>query len=59
MSRGWDGVRVIDFGIRGFDLALALLDGYDAAILVDATPRGGTPGTLYVTTFNKQRWYIE
>ena len=43
-----DGVRVIDFGIRGFDLAYALLDGYDTTILVDATPRGGRPGTLYV-----------
>ena len=43
-----DNVRVIDFGIRGLDLAYALLDGYDAAILVDAMPRGGAPGTLYV-----------
>ncbi len=43
-----DSVRVVDFGIRGLDLAYALLDGHDAAILVDATPRGGTPGTLYV-----------
>jgi hydrogenase maturation protease len=43
-----DGVRVVDFGIRGYDLAYALLDGYDAAILVDASPRGGAPGTLYV-----------
>jgi hydrogenase maturation protease len=43
-----DGVVVVDFGIRGRELAYALLDGYDAAILVDATPRGGTPGTLYV-----------
>lgn len=43
-----DGVRVVDFGIRGFDLALALLDDDDAAILVDATPRGEAPGTLYV-----------
>jgi hydrogenase maturation protease len=43
-----DGVRVVDFGIRGLDLTYALLDGYDAAILVDATPRGGPPGTLYV-----------
>lgn len=42
-----DGVRVVDFGIRGFDLAYALLDGYDFTILVDATPRGGTPGSLY------------
>jgi hydrogenase maturation protease len=42
-----DSVRVVDFGIRGFDLAYALLDGYDVTILVDATPRGGVPGTLY------------
>jgi hydrogenase maturation protease len=40
-------VRVVDFGIRGFDLAYALLDGYDVTILVDATPRGDEPGTLY------------
>jgi hypothetical protein len=38
--------RVGDFGIRGFDLACALLDGYDAAILVDVTQRGGPPGTV-------------
>ena len=43
-----DGVRVVDFGIRGFDLTYALLDGYEAVILVDAAPRGGRPGTLYV-----------
>lgn len=43
-----EGVRVVDFGIRGFDLAYALLDGYDAAIMVDAIQRGGAPGTLYV-----------
>ena len=43
-----DGVLVADFGIRGLDLAHALLDGPEAAILVDATPRGGVPGTLYV-----------
>jgi hydrogenase maturation protease len=42
------GVRVVDFGIRGLDLTYALLDGYDAAVLVDALPRGGEPGTLYV-----------
>jgi hydrogenase maturation protease len=41
-------VKVVDFGIRGFDLAYALLDGSDVTILVDACPRGGTPGTLYV-----------
>jgi hydrogenase maturation protease len=41
-------VRVVDFGIRGLDLTYALLDGYEAVVLVDATPRGGPPGTLYV-----------
>jgi hydrogenase maturation protease len=39
------GVDVRDFGIRGMDLVYALQD-YDAAILVDATPRGERPGTL-------------
>jgi hydrogenase maturation protease len=42
-----DEVRVVDFGIRGFDLVYALLDGYDVTIFVDATPRGEAPGTLY------------
>ncbi len=42
------GVRVVDFGISGFDLAYALLDDPDATILVDALPRGGEPGTLYL-----------
>jgi hydrogenase maturation protease len=43
-----EGVRVIDFGIRGIDLTYALLDDYDSVIVVDASPRGGAPGTLYV-----------
>jgi hydrogenase maturation protease len=42
------GVRVVDFGIRGLDLAYALLDPYEAVVLVDAAPRGQRPGTLYV-----------
>jgi hydrogenase maturation protease len=41
-------VRVVDFGIRALDLAFALMDGNDATIIVDATQRGGTPGTIYV-----------
>ncbi len=40
--------EVVDFGINGLDLTYALLDGYAAAILVDAIPRGQAPGTLYV-----------
>ena len=43
-----DRVRVTDFGIRGFDLAFALLDEPEATILVDAMPRGEPPGTVYV-----------
>ena len=48
-ARDWpDTVTVADFGIRGIDLGYALLDNYDAVILIDATQRGGAPGTLYV-----------
>ena len=43
-----ESVRVTDFGIRGFDLAYALQDGYETTILVDACPHGEVPGTLYV-----------
>lgn len=43
-----DSVRVTDFGIRGFDLAYALQDGYETTILVDACPHGEPAGTLYV-----------
>jgi hydrogenase maturation protease len=42
------GVRVADFGIRGFDLAYALMEGYQTTILVDAYPGEGEPGTLFV-----------
>ncbi len=42
------GVRLVDFGIRGFDLAYELLNAPEATILVDACPRGDKPGTLYV-----------
>jgi hydrogenase maturation protease len=43
-----EGVRVVDFGIRGLDLAYALTDGPQTTILIDACPRGDAPGTLYV-----------
>jgi len=42
------GVTVSDFGIRGLDLVYALGEGYDAAVFVDAMPRGEPPGTLFV-----------
>jgi hydrogenase maturation protease len=41
-------VTVKDFGIRGFDLAYALMEPYELTILVDACARGGVPGTIYV-----------
>ncbi|UQX00047.1 hydrogenase maturation protease [Streptomyces sp. RerS4] len=41
-------VEVVDFGVRGVHLAYQLLDGYETLVLVDATARGGAPGTLYL-----------
>lgn len=49
LERAWpEGVRVEDFGIRSYDLAFAIADGWDAVLLVDALPRGRAPGTLYL-----------
>ncbi len=41
-------VEIVDFGIRGLDLAYTLLNDYKALVLVDAVPRGGAPGMLYL-----------
>lgn len=41
-------VRVVDFGIRGMHLAYELLEGYDALVVLDALPRGGSPGDIVV-----------
>jgi hydrogenase maturation protease len=43
-----EGVEVADFGIRGFDLAYALMESYDVAVLVDALSQNGRPGELFV-----------
>jgi hydrogenase maturation protease len=43
-----EGVEVVDFGIRGLDLAYALQRDYDLVVFVDATPRGREPGTVYL-----------
>jgi hydrogenase maturation protease len=40
------GVEVVDYGIRGMDLAYALGEGYDAVVLLDAAPTGRPPGSL-------------
>lgn len=47
-SRGLpQDVQLVDFGIRSYDLAYALMEEWDLVILVDAVPRGGQPGTVY------------
>lgn len=43
-----EGVKVVDYGIRGMHLAYDLLDGYDALVVVDAMPGRGVPGDLSV-----------
>jgi hydrogenase maturation protease len=43
-----ENVEVVDFGIRGMDLAYALMDPYEAVVFVDAVPRGEEPGTVYL-----------
>jgi hydrogenase maturation protease len=43
-----EGVKVVDYGIRGMHLAYDLLDGYDALVVVDALPGNGAPGDLSV-----------
>lgn len=43
-----EGVTVVDFGIRSYDLAYSIMQGWDLIILVDALPQGGKPGTLYI-----------
>jgi len=51
---GW---RVVDFGIRGFDLAYALLDGYDGAILLErrATRRSARERSTSLETDPRRR----
>ena len=43
-----DNVEVRDFGIRGMDLAYALMDPYETVVFVDAVPGGEEPGTVYL-----------
>lgn len=49
------GVVVKDFGIRGFDLAYALMDDYDRVILVDAVQGGTVPGTVCIMEIDPDR----
>jgi hydrogenase maturation protease len=49
-----DGVRVVDYGIRGMHLAYDLLDGYDALVIVDAMPGKGQAGEITVLEVGPQ-----
>lgn len=40
-------VQVLDYGIRSYDLAYALMQEWELVILVDAVSRGEKPGTVY------------
>jgi hydrogenase maturation protease len=43
-----DWVQVADYGTSGMHLMYDLADGFETAILIDAAPRGGEPGTVYL-----------
>jgi hydrogenase maturation protease len=43
-----DWVQVADYGTSGMHLMYDLADGFDTVILIDAAPRGGEPGTVYL-----------
>src|SRR5512135_1189751 len=43
-----EGVVAAELGTQARELAAALLEGWDGAVLVQALARGGRPGTLYV-----------
>ena len=43
-----ENARVVEFGIRGFDLVLALLEGHALTIFVDSVQKGGPPGSVYL-----------
>jgi hydrogenase maturation protease len=43
-----EGVEVGDFGIRGIDLAYALMDPYEVVVFVDTVSRDEEPGTIYL-----------
>lgn len=51
-----EGVRVTDFGIRSYDLAYAIMEDYDAVILVDAMPLGEPPGTVSLIAPDSADW---
>ncbi len=49
-------VQVVDFGIRSYDLAYALMEPWELVVLVDAVPMGDEPGTIYTI---EPEWPVE
>jgi hydrogenase maturation protease len=49
-----DWVRVADYGISGMHLAYDLAEGFETTVLVDASPRGEPPGTVYLMELDAQ-----
>jgi hydrogenase maturation protease len=43
-----EGVRVVDYGIRGTHLAYDLLEGWESLVLIDTVPARGCPGRVHV-----------
>jgi hydrogenase maturation protease len=50
-----EGVDAVDFGIRSYDLAYSIMDGYAVTILVDITTRGEPPGTVYLIELDQEK----
>jgi hydrogenase maturation protease len=50
-----EGVDAVDFGIRSYDLAYAIMNGYAVTILVDITTRGEPPGTVYLIELDQEK----
>jgi len=50
-----EGVRVVDYGIRGTHLAYDLLDGWESLIVIDAVPPAGEPGRVSVMEVDEGR----
>jgi hydrogenase maturation protease len=50
-----EGVRVVDYGIRGTHLAYDLLDGWASLIVIDAVPPAGEPGRVSVMEVDEDR----
>lgn len=49
-----DGVRVVDYGIRGMHLAHDLLEPWDMLVLVDALPGRGNPGAVELIEIGRE-----